>query len=446
VRMSLRTFDQLIGSIRKRMGAFHDRRTGKNKQYTMEDIALSAFSVFYTQSPSFLAFQTTMQQNKGQSNAQTLFGIEKIPTDNHIRQTLDEVPPEALYPLYDEVYEALREQGIVATFRGVENTTPIALDGTWYFDSAEIHCEDCSRIEHQTGVITYFHSAITPVIVAPGQRHAMALRPEFVVPQDGHTKQDCEIAAAKRWLDKEAAHYLQGLDGNATLLGDDLYAHQPFCRRVLLHGYHFIFTCKPDSHTALYQWVGLLENGRELRTVTRRVKNKGHWETHTYRYANGVPLTAEEGALKVNWCEVTITGKARKNPYHNAFITDWTISDENVAGLVATGRSRWKIENENNNTLKTKGYHLEHNFGHGKQHLSSLLAAMNMLALLMHTFLTYSDDAYRLIRATLPTRKTFFDDIRALTRYHCFPSWEAMMDFMMRGLQIGPYAPAPDPA
>ena len=114
-------------------------------------------------------------------------------------------------------------------------------------------------------------------------------------------------------------------------------------------------------------------------------------------------------------------------------------ADEPI-GIVATGRCRWKIENENNNTLKTKGYHLEHNFGHGKKHLSSLLAAMNMLALLTHTFLAYCDDAYRLIRATLPTRKTFFDDVRALLRYMCFPSWEAMLDFMMRGLEIGPYA------
>jgi hypothetical protein len=267
------------------------------------------------------------------------------------------------------------------------------------------------------------------------------LRPEFITPQDGHVKQDCEIAAAKRWLDKEGSRYLPGLNHNATFLGDDLYAHQPFCRRVLLQGYHFIFVCKPDSHTHLYSWIHLLEAGRDLRTLTMRVKTKGHWETHTYRYANEVPLVEGEGALKVNWCEVTITGKDGKIRYHNAFITDWKIRDENVAGIVATGRSRWKIENENNNTLKTKGYHLEHNFGHGQKHLASLLAAMNMLALLTHTFLAFCDERYRLIRSTLPTRQTFFDDIRALLRYLCFPSWEAMLDFMMRGLEIGPYAP-----
>jgi len=210
----------------------------------------------------------------------------------------------------------------------------------------------------------------------------------------------------------------------------------------MLQRSHFIFTCKPESHAHLYSWLaGLAQNG-DLRTVTMRIKDaKGHWEEHTYRYANAVPLVESQGALKVNWCEVTITGKHRKTPYHNAWITDWKISDDNVAGIVATGRCRWKIENENNNTLKTKGYHLEHNFGHGKKHLSSLLAAMNMLALLTHTFLAYCDDAYRLIRAKLPTRKTFFEHIRALMHYIHFASWEAMMDFMMRGLEIGPYAP-----
>ena len=76
----------------------------------------------------------------------------------------------------------------------------------------------------------------------------MSLRPEFITPQDGAVKQDCEINAAKRWLAAHAARYATG---NDTLLGDDLDAHQPFCRQVLRHGLHFLFTCKPTSHTHL---------------------------------------------------------------------------------------------------------------------------------------------------------------------------------------------------
>ena len=68
------------------------------------------------------------------------------------------------------------------------------------------------------------------------------------------------------------------------------------------------------------------------------------------------------------------------------------------------------------------------------------MAALNILAFLYHTFLSFTDENYRLIRATLPTRQTFFDDLRALTRYILFPNWDALLDFMMRGLEIGPHA------
>lgn len=436
--MPLESFDQLIRHFRQFADELPDRRRGKNKSYTLADIFLSAFSVFFTQCPSFLARQKEMQSQQGRSNAQTLFQIKDIPSDNHIRQMLDPIAPEKLFPVYDGIYEAFRAQGVLDTFRGVENTTFIAMDGTWYFSSENIHCDQCSRIEHKSGEITYYHSAITPVIVSPGQNQALPLRPEFIVPQDGHDKQDCEIAAGKRWLKKNGAFYCRPGD-SVTILGDDLYAHQPFCRRALLYGCHFIFTCKPDSHASLYAWLALLPPV-QIHTLAIRVKNKHqHWENHTYRYFNGAPLTDDADSLKVNWCEVTITNNAGRQIYHNAFITDFEITDQNVADLVAGGRARWKIENENNNTLKTKGYHLEHNFGHGKQHLSSLLAAMNILAFLFHAFLAFCDRTYRFVRAGLPTRKTFFNDMRALLRYMCFPGWKALMDFMQQAIEFGPH-------
>ena len=43
------------------------------------------------------------------------------------------------------------------------------------------------------------------------------------------------------------------------------------------------------------------------------------------------------------------------------------------------GRSRWKVENETFNTLKNLGYNLEHNYGHGKQHLATVLNTYHFL-------------------------------------------------------------------
>ena len=433
-------FKDLIGSFRQVLTELPDRRTGDNLKYAMEDFGLSAFSVFFTQCPSFLAHQKAMQLAKAQNNATSFFEISDIPGDTQIRKMLDPVEPQKLYRVFDQIYDTLREQGILEAWRGVNDSLLIALDGTWYHSSKKIHCENCSHIEHQGGDITYYHSAVTPVIVAPGKSEVIALRPEFITPQDGHTKQDCEIAASKRWLEQNATRYLWG---TVTFLGDDLYAHQPFCRKTLLHGFHFLFTCKPESHKALYQWVNLLEPGPDLGRLERRIKVRAQFHTYTYRFANQVPLTEGQDALQVNWCDLTISDPDGQEVYRNAWITDFPITDKNVEALAASGRARWKIENENNNTLKTKGYHLEHNFGHGKKHLASLLATMNILAFLFHTVLELTDKHYQLIRATLPTRKTFFDDVRALSRYFFFPSWEALLRFMMRGLEIGPYARPP---
>jgi hypothetical protein len=431
-------FEDLVGHLRKALAGLPDRRTGSNLSYSMEDFGMSAFSVFFTQSPSFLAHQAVMERTRGGSNAGSFFGIGRIPCDNQIRTMLDPVAPEALFPVYDHIYDTLREHGILGRFTGIHGSTLIALDGTWYHSSEKVHCACCSTLEHKSGAITYYHSAVTPVLVAPGQPEVVALRPEFIVPQDGHNKQDCEVAASKRWLDQNAARYRSG--GPVTLLGDDLYAHQPLCRRALLHDLHFLFVCKPESHKTLYDWVDLLQPGPDLRTLRVRIRPGSQWHTCVYRWANGVPLADGDDALKVNWCEVTVSDKNGDLLYRNSWITDWPIDEDNVESMVLSGRARWKIENENNNTLKTKGYHLEHNFGHGKKHLSSLLATMNILAFLFHTVLGFSDDRYRLVRAALPSRATFFQHMNALSHYLHFPSWNGLLRFMMRGLEIGPYA------
>ncbi|MEA1864837.1 MAG: ISNCY family transposase [Euryarchaeota archaeon] len=423
----------MIKSFRLAIQIFPDKRTGKNLTYTMEDIVLSAFSLFFIQSPSFLAFQRTMKKINGISNAETLFKIEKIPTDNHIRDILDIVHPERLFSVFDMISEMFKKNGYLNSFRGINRNLLIALDGTRYFSSDKIHCKNCSEIHHKDGTITYYHSAITPVIVAPGQKHAISLFPEFSTPQDGYMKQDSEIAAAKRWIYKYAGKYVVRW---ITILGDDLYSRQPFCEELLELGFHFILVCKQTSHKTLYKWVDLLESIGDLHVFTKKVQNGRKTEIHTYRYANKLPIRDTDDALMVNWCELTIRDEDGKILYKNAVITDHRITAGNVKFVVRSGRARWKIENENNNTLKTKGYHIEHNYGHGDEHLSTLLLTLNILAFLIHTLMEFIDEKYRLIRATLPTRKMFFDDVRALTRYICFGSWDNMMDFMLKGLEI----------
>jgi hypothetical protein len=165
-------------------------------------------------------------------------------------------------------------------------------------------------------------------------------------------------------------------------------------------------------------------------------------EIWTYRYISHVPLRDGEDTLFVNWCELTIIHETEDEiPYRNAFVTNHMVDQTTIEPIVAAGRARWKSEDENNNVLKTKGYHLEHNYGHGTAHLSSFLLTLNLLAFLFHTIFGLVDDKYQQLRAALSARRTFFNDIRTLTRYLLFKSWEDLLDFMIRQLEL-----APDPA
>jgi len=141
--------------------------------------------------------------------------------------------------------------------------------------------------------------------------------------------------------------------------------------------------------------------------------------------------------MLVNWCELTVTQEETGAfVYRNAFVTDFDVLETTVESIAQDGRSRWKIENENNNVLKTKGYHLEHNFGHGHQFLASFFLSLNLLAFLFHTVLHLVDIRYKLLRQILRKRKLFFHDINALLRYIVFNNWDHLLDFMITGLEI----------
>jgi hypothetical protein len=418
------------------------RKGGNNTTYEIKDAALGAMGVFFTQSPSFLAHQKKMEDTKGWSNATTLFGIEQTPSTPQIRNLLDPVPPEELYPVFRNILAALEKEGTLAQFRDFNDSLLVTLDGTQYFSSQKIHCDQCSQRRLTNGETVYSHKVVTAVVVNPHLAHVLPLEPEFICPQDGHAKQDCEIAAAKRWLSRCGPSYAAY---KMTLLGDDLYAHQPFCQLVLKGNLNFIFVCKPDSHQKLYEWLDYLQAkpDEELPPLTQRHWNGQFAEIWTYRYINQVPLRAGQDALDVNWCELTITREdTGQQLYLNAWVTNYQIDEANVAAITHAGRSRWKTENEGNNILKQRGYHLEHNFGHGQQYLSATLLILNLLAFFFHTILHLIDPRYQRLREHLGARQTFFNDIRTLTRYLCFDSWNHLLDFMIEQLELD-IPPAP---
>lgn len=177
--------------LTERFSQLPDKRTGKNQFIKMKDIALSAFSVFFTQSSSFLEHQRLMGSNCGRTNASSLFNIEHIPSDNHIRMMLDEVPPSELFPLFSAWLTYLHEHDHLNAFKFIHDDYLLALDGLQYYSSKKLHCDKCSHREHRDGSITYSHTMVSATLVHPQSKQVLPLIPSFVEPQYGHNKQDC---------------------------------------------------------------------------------------------------------------------------------------------------------------------------------------------------------------------------------------------------------------
>jgi hypothetical protein len=220
------SFEALQDILQRHIDPLPDHRQGPNTRYRLQEAILGAFGVFFTQSPSFLDYQRRLQHTKGQNNAHTLLGVEQIPCDNQVRNLLDPLAPSVLEPVFVAIFQGLEQHGRFASFRGLDDQLLVALDGTQYFSSKAIHCPNCLTRQLTNGPTLYYHSVITPVIVCPGRSQVIALPPEYIMPQDGHDKQDCERAAGKRWL---AKHAQQVAPHGVTILGDDLYSNQPFC-------------------------------------------------------------------------------------------------------------------------------------------------------------------------------------------------------------------------
>ena len=353
----------------------------------MADIGMAAFSTFFMQSPSFLNQQRQLLERTGRSNAGTLFAMDTVPCDNHIRTMLDGIAPDHFDPVFDHILDDLDRCGGLDQMRCLDRNILIALDGSEYFCSRKINCDNCSHRLRSDGETEFFHTVLASSIVAPGHATVLPLQPEFVRPQDGAEKQDCERQVVKRWMDRFGARHA---DLRPVCPGDDLYACQPVCEAVAATGGSYIYACKPASHKTLYEYL----QGVDIDNGTARSGKKSHKRIFNDRWINQVPLRDGKDALHVNWLEVVITKTDGTRTYRNSFITDKTVTARNVAEIARCGRTRWDIEKGLFNVGKRRGYH----FGHGKDTLASLLMTLNLIAFAMHSACEMRDELWQKAR------------------------------------------------
>jgi len=232
--------------------------------------------------------------------------------------------------------------------------------------------------QHGNGTVTYHHQMLGAALVCPGHKEVIPLMPEPILKQDGETKNDCERNALKRFLPKFRQDHPH-LRVIATL--DALYANAPVIRDLRAALIPWIIRAKPEGNAFLFDQVRqFAEQG-----LTEEFDAVGFDGMHRrYQLARNVPLNESNPDVRVDFLDVWEAGPPGNQRRFTFILDPWLgLCGERAEDWMRAGRSRWKIENETFNTLKNQGYHFEHNYGHGHQNLSVVLAMLMMLAFLV---------------------------------------------------------------
>jgi hypothetical protein len=307
------------------------------------------------------------------------------------------------------------------------------LDGTEYFNSSRIACKRCLTRRTADGETNYYHSVVAATLVKPGSHRVWPIAAELVRSHDGEKKQDCELKAAKRLIERfRSEHPHLGV----IVTGDDLYSHGPYIELLREKRLKFVLVAKDSSHCEMGEWIkGIEKAGGVLRGKyeTGPAAKRRYFE---YRIVEDVPLNYK-GEIKVNYFEVWERDKKGQLLYHNSWVTDFEVDERNIAEMVGIGRSRWKIENEQFNVQKNHGYELTHNFGHGKETLSEIFYLLNLIAFVVHKILEIGDRQYQRCMAN-ETRRDLWTALRVAANWFLFESWDAMLLFLLEKQEQSP--------
>src|SRR4030095_4564697 len=257
-----------------------DYRLGET-DIALTDALMSAFAMFSLKAPSLLAFD----KERAEGNLETIYGIERVPCDTHMREILDPVSPEWLRPLFKSVFRQLQRGKALEEMVFLDGYYLLALDGTGYFSSQTIHGDSCRHKVHRNGAITYYHQLLGAAILHPDRREVIPLLPEPIIKQDGTEKNDGERHAAKRFMTKwrQDHPHLKFI-----VTEDSLSSNAPHIETLHVHGLHYILGVKDGDHAYLVEQVQAAEQAGRVISYERH--DRAARVVHRFRFVHDVAL------------------------------------------------------------------------------------------------------------------------------------------------------------
>ncbi len=330
----------------------------RQSDYTLSEILMAAIALFIFQQGSRNAFNNLRQEAKFEKHYRRLFKL-RLPHLDTVHRVLCRLADEPLEQLKHWLVKTLLDKKALHRYRLFGQYFVVAVDATGTMSFAERHCEQCLHRTSKKGKTTYFHTVLeAKLITANG--FAISLATEWIAnPLTEYDKQDDERKAFVRLAAKLKQRYPRL---PICLTADGLYPYQRFLEICRAHHWAFILTFKDGNLPSVWEEVRALlalcpdQHRRERRFQgQQRIEQDFRWITDLDYHGHRLQwLECLETATHLQSGEQTTT--------RFVHLTNLEVTAATVVVTSATGRLRWKIENEGFNTQKNLGYALQHKY------------------------------------------------------------------------------------
>jgi len=338
--------------------SYKDPRRKGSITYTLSEIILAGVYMYMMRCTSRNDLNEERQTNNFKKNYRRIFRL-KFPHMDTVNDVFVKLDEQIIEKIKRYIIRLLFSRRVLHKYKLANKYIKIAIDGTGIFTYDKEPYPGCSYKISKTGKKTYYQNVVEAKIVAENG-FSISICSEWIINEDGKTKQDCEYNATLRLMDKLKKDYPRL---PICLLLDGLFSKVPIKEKILKNKWQFIIVWKAKT---LYKLQDMVAEHRKENKISRKQKEIYHnstsktimnYEYDTYELNNrGVPLYH----ISLEEHHKNITQKEKDTELFFMFMSSIKPINLNIEELIKAGRLRWKIENEGFNVQKRIGYNLHH--------------------------------------------------------------------------------------
>jgi len=253
-----------------------------------------------------------------------------------------------------ELVKSLIMRKVFYKFRFFGKYYRVAVEGSHVMNVKEGHCEHCQkRTSKKSGKTTYFHNVLEAKLVC-ANGFSISLATEWIEnPDEDYNKQDCEQKAFMRLAQKLKQAYPRL---PICIVVDALYPNQSFFRICRDNDWCWVVTFKDGNLPSVWEEVLGLQKIIHENIRYKEQKQKKKNIKQQYTWINDIDYKG----FVLSWYECVEIEDDKQRRF--VYVSNLSIDYFNILEMTATGRMRWKIENEGFDVQKNHGYGLGHKY------------------------------------------------------------------------------------